>query len=252
MEQRITLSSEAARKYNNKNTPSEFLTVFDRPLMLDKNKTYVIGLDSINTMTYSWYNISDRHRNKLIRYYNGTEWKDIIFDDGIYSYTDINNYIKETLIINDDFDDQSSIAPISLEFNLSSFKVLINVLDNFQLDLTTSNFHTLIGFDKKIVTQTEYSNGVPNITNSVDTIYIHCDLISHSLVDGTHGDVIYVFSTANLTRSYPFEREPKRIYFSEVNKTIINSIKIHITDFDGRIIDLNGIDTSFSLVLKEL
>lgn len=252
MEQKITLSSEIARSYDDKNTPSEFTTVFDRPLVLDKNKTYVIGLDSINTMTYSWYNISNDFKNKLIKYNNGNEWKDITFDDGNYSYTDINNYIREILILNNDFDGQSSIAPISLEFDLTSFKVLISLQDNFQLDLTTSDFHTLIGFDKKKVTETEFGTKTPNITNSIDSLYIHCDLISHSLVDGTHGDVIYVFSTANLTRSYPFREEPRRVGFSEVNRNIINAVKIYITDTYGRIINLNGIDTSFSLILKEI
>ena len=105
---------------------------------------------------------------------------------------------------------------------------------------------------KKIVTQTEFGTRTPNITNSIDSLYIHCDLISHSLVDGVHGDVIYVFSTANLTRSYPFREEPRRIGYSEVNRNIINAIKIYITDTYNRVIDLNGIDTSFSLILREM
>ena len=52
-----------------------------------------------------------------------------------------------------------------------------------------------------------------NITNSIDTIYIHCDLVSNSLVDEKYGDVIYTFSTANLERSYPFTIEPIRVGF---------------------------------------
>ena len=80
-------------------------------LILDKNKSYDIGLDSINTMTNSWHNISDEYGNKRIRYNISKEQKDIIFTNG--SYDDINNYIRETLTANDDFD-----APISLVFDL--------------------------------------------------------------------------------------------------------------------------------------
>ena len=94
MEQKTVLSSETV-KDGNKNTPSDFTIRFSRSLILDKNKTYVVGLDSINTMTYSWHNISDEYDNKRIRYHNGKEWKDIIFTNGSYSYTDINNYISE-------------------------------------------------------------------------------------------------------------------------------------------------------------
>lgn len=77
------------------------------------------------------YNISDEYDNKRIRYNNGKEWKDIIFPDGSYSYTNINDFIRETLMINDDFDGESSVAPISIEFDSSSFKVLISIHDIF-------------------------------------------------------------------------------------------------------------------------
>ena len=252
MNQKIVLSSEAARKNNPKNTPSDFTVRFSRPLVLDKNKQYIAGLAKINTMTYSWYNISDEYDNKRIRYNNGTEWKDIIFQSGSYSYTDINDYIRETLIANGDFDGESSVAPISLEFDLSSFKVLISIHDGFLLDLRLSNFHKLLGFEQKALRSTEWGSMSPNITNSVDTIYIHCDLIDSSLVDGNFGDVLYALSTADLTRAYPFTKEPMRVGYSEINKSIINSIKIYLTDVFGRIINLNGIDTSFTLILKEM
>ena len=91
----------------------------------------------------------------------------------------------------------------------------------------------------------------PNITNSIDTIYIHCDLISNSIVDGKYGDVIYTLSTANLTRSYPFYLEPTRVGFNEINKYTISSITIYVTDVYGRIVNLNGVDVSFSFIIKE-
>ena len=250
MDQKIVLSSETVK--NDKNTPSDFTVRFSRPLVLDKNKSYVVGLDSINSMTYSWHNISDEYDNTRIRYNNSTEWKDIIFANGSYSYTDINNYIRETLISNNDFDGQSAIAPISLEFDLSSFKVLISIQDRFLLDLRMSNFHTLLGFEKKALNKTEWGSTTPNITNSVDTIYIHCDLIDNSLVDGHFGDVLYALSTADLTRAYPFTKEPQRVGYSEINKNIINSIRIYITDVFNRIINFNEVETSFTLILKEI
>ena len=58
-------------------------------------------------------------------------------------------------------------------------------------------------------------------------------------------------STVALTRSYPFSKEPIRISYCGMNKTIINSIRIYITDVFDRIINLNGVDTSFSFIIKE-
>ena len=74
-------------------------------------------------------------------------------------------------------------------------------------------------------------------------------MISNSLVDGKYGDAIYTFSTANLERSYPSTIEPIRVGFCEINKYTINSINIYISDVYGRI-DLNGVDGSFSFILK--
>ena len=76
-------------------------------------------------------------------------------------------------------------------------------------------------------------------------------MISNSILEGKYGDVICTLSTANLTRSYPFYIEPTRVGFNEINKYTISSITIYITDVYGRIINLNGVDVSFSFIIKE-
>ena len=83
------------------------------------------------------------------------------------------------------------------------------------------------------------------------TLYIHCDLVDNSIVDGEYSDVIYTISTAHLRRSYPFKDEPILKGFCEVNKTIVNSIRIYITDALGKVINLNKVDTSFTFILKD-
>ena len=98
----------------------------------------------------------------------------------------------------------------------------------YVLDLRNSTFCDLIGFEDKLYGFTDkredfsqWGTKTPNITNIIDIIYIHCDLISNSLVNGKYGDVIYTLSTANLTRSYPFNLEPTSVGFSEINKYTI-------------------------------
>ena len=76
-------------------------------------------------------------------------------------------------------------------------------------------------------------------------------MISNSIVDGKYGEVIYTLSTANLTGSYRFNLEPTRVGFSEINKYTISRITVYITDVYGRIINLNGVDVSFSFIIKE-
>ena len=53
---------------------------------------------------------------------------------------------------------------------MSSFRVIIELDDNYQLDLRSSEFGNLLGFDAKLLTETEYGSRFPNITNSIDKI----------------------------------------------------------------------------------
>ena len=93
---------------------------------------------------------------------------------------------------------------------------------------------------------------VPNLSQDTDILNIHCDLINDSLVDGQDTDIIYSFSTSALRPSYSFTIEPRRVAFNPVNKNSIDSIRIYITDGKRRLINLNGVDTSFSLILKRI
>ena len=225
--------------------------MFDRPIVLGENQRYVIGLDKKNRMTCSWHNVSPDYQNNIISYHNGTEYKRIEFSNECYDYTELSDYIKETLNTNGDLEpDQAS--PITIEFDLTSFKCFVSIIKPFALDLRGSNLGALIGFDPTVIRQTKYGTDIPNITNSLDTLYIHCDLVDNSIVDGEYGDVIYTIRTctADLRRIYPFKDKPILKGFCEVNKTIINSIRIYITAALGKIINLNKVDTSFSFIFK--
>ena len=49
--------------------------------------------------------------------------------------------------------------------------------DKFQLDLRETNFGELIGFEKKLITKTDYGTKLPNITNSIDVLNINTNAI---------------------------------------------------------------------------
>jgi len=62
---------------------------------------------------------------------------------------------------------------------------------------SSGNFGDLLGFDKdKILKTTAYSDKLPNITNSIDNLYIRCSLVSDSIISGQASSVIYTFSTS--------------------------------------------------------
>ena len=253
MDREIVLSSYNVKDQGN-NTPQNFVTKFNIPIILDRNYQYVVGLNRIINMSFTWFNVNSSYNNQLIKYSsdNGSTFNDITFPAGVWNYTDFNTYIKDiTKIVKDGANNNE--YPITLEFDNTTFRVTVTLANNYQLDLTASNFNELIGFEKEVLkSENNVGPKVPNLSQDTDILNIHCDLINDSLVDGQDTDIIYSFSTSVLRPSYSFTLEPRRVTYNPTNKNIIDSIRIHITDGKRRLIDLNGAETSFSLILKKI
>ena len=250
MQTTLVLSSHNVKKQT-KNKPSDFTIRYNQPIILDPNRQYELGLGRIISMSFTWFNITSELDNQKIKYSSdgGKTWKDITFPPGTWNYVSFNNFIKEKTKTKTS--DKTSY-PITLKFNNTTFKTTINLATNYQLDLTTSNFRDLIGFNKRILTSSEnVGDYTPNLSQDTEILNIHCDLISESLVDGDETDIIYTFGTNDLQPSYAFTKEPLRVQYYPVNKYIINTLRVYITDGKRRIIDLNDADTSFSLILRE-
>lgn len=251
MDRELVLSSYSVKNQGN-NTPQNFTTKFNRPITLDSNYQYMIGLNRIINMSFTWFNVNPSYGNQLIKYSsdNGNKFEDITFPAGVWNYSEFDEYIKE---ITKTGDDDNPIYPISIDFDSTTFRVTITLSQNYQLDLTHSNFNDLIGFDKKVLKDAvNIGPRVPNLSQDTDILNVHCDLVNTSLVDGEESDIIYTFSTSVLQPSYSFTIEPRRVTFNPVNKQQISSIRIYITDGKRRLINLNGADTSFSLILKRI
>ena len=147
MDREIVLSSYNVKDQEN-NTPQNFVTKFNIPIILDRNYQYVVGLNRIINMSFTWFNVNSSYDNQLIKYSsdNGSTFNDITFPAGVWNYTDFNTYIKDiTKIVKDGANNNE--YPITLEFDNTTFRVTVTLANNYQLDLTASNFNELIGFE---------------------------------------------------------------------------------------------------------
>ena len=198
------------------------------PIKLDRNYECAVGLNRIINMSFTWFNVNPSYDNQLIKYSsdNGSTFNDITFPAGVWNYTDFNSYIKDiTKIVKDGANNNEYL--ITLEFDNTTFRVTVILANNYQLDLTTSNFNDLIGFDKKVLKSgNNIGPRVPNLSQDTDILNIHCDLINDSFVDGQDTDIIYSFSTSLLRPSYSFTIEPRRVTFNPTNKNSISSMMI--------------------------
>lgn len=224
----------------------DFTIRFNPELVLEKNKKHYVALDSIN-MSYSWYNLSSSYNNNKIKYSHdsGSTWTTVTFQNGNYSYEDINNYLQQVL----EAKGQSKTGN-KITFIPSVFRVYIELETDYQLDLRTGDFNQLIGFNKVIVTSTTYGTHLPDITRSVDALFVHTNIISDSIVSGIQSDVLYRFSVDDLTLSFPFHIEGKRILYNKISTTVIKDLRIYITDELGRPVDLNNIGVNMTLLIK--
>lgn len=224
----LTFNSAAAVRESFANSHEDFEVKINPPLNVGPNaKAALVSFSGY----YSWHNIRQEYNNNNIKYStNGGAFQDLAFPDGLYSYEDINQYFVFAGI---------SPAP-TIAFNDTTYKVSIVVPKNLILDLSNGEFADLLGFEKTKLPEGEYTSpNPPNLSRDIDSLYVHCDVVKDSIVDGEWGNVLFSFSTANLTPGYPFVMEPHNLRFVKVSSQTITSVHLYITDVFRRVICLN-------------
>ena len=216
---------------------------------LDPNQQHFISLDFLS-MTASWYNIRPEYENNKLKIskYKGKNFETTTFPSGVYDYEDVNNFIHEK-IGKLPGDDQN--CGISVLFYLSTYKVFIKLDENYYSDFNGSgNFHDLLGFEKILLKTSAFVANLPNISNSIDDIYLKCSLLNDSNITGKRSNVLYTFSTNTKTRSLPFEIQLINYLWNKINTKYISEVTFYMTDDEDRELDLTGIDISFTIVMK--
>ena len=185
MERALHISSINRQKIG-RSSSEDFVIKFDPVMHLSNDMNHELAVDRVS-MTYSWHNINTEYGNNTIRYSkdNGTSWKQITFVDGMYSYDDISDYINQVITDNDDQPSNNRVG-VKIYFVLTSYRVVVELGDQWQLDIRESSFGDLIGFEQGILSTTSYSSKLPNITNSVDSIHVNCDIVTDSITDGRY------------------------------------------------------------------
>jgi len=83
------------------NKPANFLTNFDRPIILDSNYENVVGLNRIINMPFTWVNVIPGYNNQKIKYSSdsGLTWRALTFPAGVYNYVNMNAFLKNKTVI---------------------------------------------------------------------------------------------------------------------------------------------------------
>ena len=110
---------------------------------------YKAALNKLITMSYSWYNIDASYGNNKIRWRKKTEeWQTLIFPNGMYDYSGINSFLQsQTGKVKPE--DKDSDFIFTLYFDMTIFRVVILMHENYELDLSEGEFAELLGYEKR-------------------------------------------------------------------------------------------------------
>ena len=126
----------------------DFTINFQPPIHLGSGN-YKAALNKLITMSYSWYNIDASFGNNKIRWRKKTEeWQTLIFPNGMYGYSDFNSFLQtQTGKVDPKGKDSDFI--FTLYFDMTIFRVVILMHENYKLDLSEGEFAELLGYEKR-------------------------------------------------------------------------------------------------------
>ena len=213
------------------NNLNDFTTNIYPPLQLDNN--WSVGL--LNFSVYN--NIQNiNSSNNLFRYSinGGTNWKLITLTPGSYEIDTINNEITRLMAANGD-------TGITISANTITLGSVVQITPTLtKVDFTIANtIGSVLGFNSVILSSGYNSSPNPVDIISISQILVNCDIIRDSYLNTALFPSIYSFPI-NVNSGYNFTEQPNSVVYFGVNRNLITSIRIWITDQTGKLIGLGG------------
>lgn len=221
---------------------------------------YELALVNAN-LWYSWANVKPvsptQAATDVFDYYNGAVWRGpYTIPTGQYSINDINTYLHGLMDTNGDFTLSGSgehLYDINISPNYNTLRVDIAISGGYRLDLSLSELNTLLGWTSQIVTVSGTGAKVANINNSINSLLIHCDIVTSSYYNNDTSTIIWSFvPNVRAGANIEIHPGPKLIFLPlNVNNRITN-IRMFITDNLGRPIDFRGEAVTYQLQLRPI
>lgn len=208
-------------------------------IKLDPNKRHEMAL--IRLETYN--SIPNVDENNIIRYEINGETYDIVIPTGAYELSHINEVIQNKLNRPNAFEilaNNNTLKSI-IRINETGVKVHFNH-ENSMKDLLGFNEETVEGIGE------HEGSSIVNILK-VNSIFVNCDLVSGSFVNGSPEPVLYSFFP-NVPPGYKVIETPGSPVYLPVSQDYIESIRLWLTDQDRNAINLRGETLTCWLVIR--
>lgn len=225
--------------------PDDFCITYPDGIDLQCKK-WELALVNCNVW-YSWFNIASYYDNNVLKIFFSDQWKLLHIADGIYDTEQLNEVIKQQLA-------ELNLDPelVTLKPNYSTLRLVIKLKPGAKIDLRRGSLHELLGFEQKIVYQTEQGTKTVDITRGVDSILIHCHIIESSYVNGMSSDILYSFMPNSAPGSLIQISPNNPIYLPIQPLDKIAYIRMRLTDQKNRPLNLNGEHVVYHLHLRPI
>ena len=223
---------------------SRLCTRFNPPMVFEPSHSgYEIALYRLET-TYSFQNIDERNNTIRVSIDGGLTWFDLKIPVGCYDITGINEALQRLLgEKKKSANDKRKIETyIELTGNRNTFKCVLEIMSaSTIIDFNVQNsVRSVLGFEaKKYVGGNRYEGENKVNILRVNSILVHCDVISGSRVNGTLAPVIYNFFP-NVSPADKIVTQPQHLMYVPLSLSTIPSMTAWITDQEGKTLDLSG------------
>ena len=231
---------------------TSWVTDFEKSIHVDNDQNqYEIAL--LNLETYNSIPNIDVSSNIFV-YGVSTNLElkhEIEIPVGSYDITDINNVIKKIMKERCHWDGENEKYLITLSANNSTLKCELNIAFGTHVDFTKERpLRNLLGFEKNIYEIGNYDSENPVNIISVNSIFVSCDLIEGTFLNGRSMPILYSFFL-NVSPGMKIVEKPNHLVFLPVTRTI-DKVTIWLTDQNGDLLNLRNEIVTIRLQLRKM
>ena len=172
---------------------------------------------------------------------------------GIYEIVDLNDTLKYILPDN-----------VKVDVSSDDFRLKSNLKINQTLIFTNKSFfYTILGFTQSHqgplndiegfyqILPGSYKSDRPNNITGIHKIYLKCDCIQGSIVNGIRESILNSFVLSS-PPNHKIYKEPRIKLFKTINKSVLSHITFYIEDDDHKPVDFNNETISFTCQLIKI
>ena len=235
---------------------TDFIYELEQPINCPENQVLLVSCIGA-TIPYTFYNIRSQINNRLcVRLTESGTIYNIDIPAGNYSSTSL------LLKINEIFDGLAITETINITYDRNTMKFLFSIVGGSGtcwFDFTTETnpypLNVELGFSlsKTQITTNTPSPNVADVNGTIHGLYLRSDISTNSIYDSETKSLSAILARLPIRVNFGgvifWDTADGTGHKAQVDSQIIKNIRIRLTDDRNRLIDLNGLNFSLTILI---